>query len=255
LNIIQISSSYTEIARFNLIIKLKYNSLERSGTLLKQIKQKMTLTEEIIAKRYWPLEKIYADEYPCSCSDPAHSHEGDHWSCDHGDWKFFRSEAEMEHNKPGHSYSICVGNCKEHPLLEGIVLDLHLANELGIGWGDIICDKDAEERRRETPEQKQKRLADEKRKEEETLCAIAQGEIRKAKECAAIRKEPLKRIYDRRSGKPMPCKWALRPAENGWPAGCGKHLEKVCPYFHPGEPEWAIIEGKAAWSAPPVWRK
>jgi hypothetical protein len=42
-----------------------------------------------------------------------------------------------------------------------------------------------------------------------------------------------------------PCKKALYPAKDGFPAGCASHAIHECPWFHPGEPEYdAVCSGR-----------
>jgi hypothetical protein len=215
----------------------------------------MNLYEQVVLKHYWPLSKAYNDQYPCACSDPGHSDEGDHWECEHGLWTYITSDADMAHKKPGHTVTQCLGNCAEHPLLYGDILDLHLAMDLGIGWGDLICDQERAALAAETAAERAERVRRRAEEDHARLVALAESEIRKAKSIAQIQRAPMKRMMDKKTGKPLPCKWAHTPAENGWPAGCGKHREHVCPYFHPDEPEWNVIMGKVAWTPAPAWRK
>jgi hypothetical protein len=209
-----------------------------------------SLEYKILRSRFWvwPVDESIKGAWPCHCSDPAHAVEGDgqetFWECTHGKWAFIDSWDSLPPLAEDHCLNDCRGgSCKNHGLYQGLMLDLHLSSLVGIGWGDIIYQWEQEALARLSPHE---RMALAVRRESEDKAfkkSLADSEIRKAVDLQTFKKSSLQRMYDRRTGKPMPCKWADHPAENGWAAGCGKHHQGVCPYFHKDEPEWALIRG------------
>lgn len=215
--------------------------------------KKSAFEEKLLRSRFWvwPEDESASGAWPCRCSDPGFAVEGDgektFWECSHGKWEFLSSWDSVPALPEDHSLDQCRGgSCTNHGLYTGLLLELHLSTQMGMGWGDIIWEWEQEHLASMTPQERLalavKQAAEDKARQK----AIADAEIRKAKEIAQIAKRPLQRMYDRRTGKPLACKWAEHPAENGWPAGCGKHKEGVCPYFHTDEAEWAIIKGTAS---------
>ena len=211
-----------------------------------------SLEYKILRSRFWvwPLDESAHGAWPCCCSDPAHAVEGDgektFWECPHGKWEFISSWDSVPALPEDHPLDQCRGgDCDKHGLYQGVLLELHLSTLMGIGWGDIMWQWEQEALARMTPQERMALAVRQEAEEKARKKAIAEAEVRKAKDIQQMHKKPMQRMYDRRTGKPLACKWAEHPAENGWPAGCGKHAEGVCPYFHTDEPEWAIIKGKA----------
>ena len=211
-----------------------------------------SLEYKILRSRFWvwPEDESAAEAWPCRCSDPAFAVEGtaetSFWECPHGKWEFISSWDSLPPLAEDHPLSQCRStSCKAHGLCQGAILEMELCSQVGIGWGDLVWKWEQEALAALTP---QERLALAVRKEAEEKArqkAMAEAEIRKAAQIQQIHKKAMQRVYDRRTGEPVACKWAEHPAENGWEAGCGKHREGCCPYFHPDEPEWAIIKGRA----------
>lgn len=211
---------------------------------------------KLLRSRYWawPEDETAKDAWPCCCTDPAFAVEGDgsssFWECSHGKWEFVPSWEELPPLAEDHSIEECRGGeCLNHGLFSGVLLQLYLSSQIGMGWGDIIYQEEQKALAQMTPQERAALLVKQAVEEKARIKSIAEHEIRKAKEIQQMQKKPLARMYDRRTGKPLACKWAEHPAENGWEAGCGKHREGCCPYFHTDEPEWAIIKGTAS-SAP-----
>lgn len=209
-----------------------------------------SLEYKIIRSRFWvwPVDESVKGAWPCNCSDPAHAVESEDgktlWECPHGKWEFLDSWDSVPALAWDHDLDECRGgSCKGHGLYEGLLLDLYLSSFVGIGWGDIICQWEQEALDRLTPQERMVRAARLEAEDKVFQKSIADSEVRKAVDLKAFKKANMQRMYDRRTGKPLACKWADHPAENGWAAGCGKHHEGVCPYFHKDEPEWAIIRG------------
>lgn len=227
----------------------------------------MTLAQQYIETHFWPLKKAAAEEYPCKCSDPAHCDEGSFWECSHGRWDFYETEADLPHNKPEHSADECLGNCSQHCLLTGAVLELHLAALCGKSWGDVMYDAEQAELAAETPAQRDARVA-KRAAADFGFKKAAVDEILRSK-ASMVKARPLNKRFDRRTGKPMPCRFHCYHGVIGkehpeeidpktgfpWPAGCAEHRVGACPFFHPDEKEWDIIIGKVAFSATPDWRR
>lgn len=212
--------------------------------------------DKLLRSRYWPWpeDESAKNAWPCRCSDPAFAVEGDgsssFWDCSHGRWEFVPSWDELPPLAEDHSVEECRGgDCVNHGLLSGVLLQLFLATQIGMGWGDIIYQQEQEALSKMTATERAALVLKQAAEDKARLRQMAEAEVRKAKDIQQIHKKPMARMYDRRTGKPLACKWAEHPAENGWEAGCGKHREGVCPYFHPGEAEWAIIKGTAGGAA------
>jgi hypothetical protein len=135
---------------------------------------------------------------------------------------------------------------------------------MGLLWGDIIMEWDAAQKAAETPAQRAARLDREAAEERRRVAAIKASEAAKVEtvvasmraiEPSAKSRLPIHRhglkpcryfCQDGVLGKPAP---AQRCPKSGmlWPAGCAPHLKKRCEFFHPDEPEWAlIVAGKSA---------
>lgn len=230
------------------------------------------LETQIVRRRFWPYpseaEESEPSAWPCRSCAPWSCDEGAFWECEHGKWIWVESWESLPPLPEDHSLKECRNSsCTQHGLFGGEILGLYLAAEAGISWGDYIWMVEQAALAAETPAQKAARLAAEARKEAERALAIAVSEKKLAAELVKSRPAPQQRRYDRRTGKPMPCKFYCfqgvlgreHPAENGWEAGCGFHKKGKCEFFHPDEPEWQIIIGKAPMpsrpSTPePEWR-
>lgn len=227
------------------------------------------LENEIIRHRYWPYpseeEESNPSAWPCPTCGPVASDEGAFWECKHGKWLWVESWAAVPALPEDHSLEECRGgSCPGHGLMTGDILALYIGPQAGLMWGDILALEHEAELAAETPAQKAARLAEEARKDAERAAAVAAAEIRKAKELVASRPSPPNRRYDRRTGKPMPCKFFCfqgvlgkeHPAERDprtgtmWESGCAFHKKGKCEFFHPDEPEWQVILGKVESVAP-----
>jgi hypothetical protein len=223
------------------------------------------IAEEIIRRRFWPYpteeEEKNHTAWPCRSCCPWLCDEGEFWECEHGKWLWVNSWDSVPALPEDHTLAECRGgSCPGHGLMTGGILALHLASEAGVGWGDIMLLEEAAARAAETPKERAARLAEEARKDAVRKAELAEAEIRKAKELVALRSAPPNRRYDRRTGKPMPCKFFCfqgvvgreHPAERDpktgtmWESGCAYHKKGKCEFFHPDEPEWQVILGKVA---------
>ena len=244
------------------------------------------IEERIVRRRFWPYpteaEERLSTAWPCISCCPWQHDEGDFWECDHGKWFWVNSWASVPPVPEDHTLEQCRGgSCSGHGLLTGDILALHLASEAGLGWGDIVFMEDTLRRAAESSTERAARLAYEARKDAERITDMAEAEIRKAKELVALRPAPKQRRYDRRTGKPMPCRYFLacscdrvscsinkdgnlpplsscsvvvgKPypeartaAGTMWESGCAYHKKGKCEFFHPDEPEWQVITGKVA---------
>jgi hypothetical protein len=223
------------------------------------------VSAEIVRRRFWPYpteeEEKNHTAWPCRSCCPWLCDEGAFWECEHGKWLWVDSWDSVPALPEDHTLEECRGgSCPGHGLMAGDILALHLASEAGIMWGDIALMEEAAALAAETPKERAARLAAEARKEAVRQAELAEMEIRKAKELVALRTAPPNRRYDRRTGKPMPCKFFCyqgvvgreHPAERDpktgtmWESGCAYHKKGKCEFFHPDEPEWQVIIGKVA---------
>jgi hypothetical protein len=223
------------------------------------------LEEQITRKRFWPYPSAAEEDspsaWPCRSCPPWMCDEGEFWECDHGKWVWVESWGSVPPLPWDHTLKECRGgSCSGHGMISADLLPLFLAQEAGLMWGDIMMMEEEAVRAAETPKERAARLAAEARKEAESQRAMAEAEIRKAKELVALRAAPPNRRYDRRTGKPMPCKFFCfqgvlgreHPAERDpktgtmWDSGCAYHKKGKCEFFHPDEPEWQVILGKVA---------
>jgi len=129
--------------------------------------------------------------------------------------------------------------CGYHPLLIGMVKEMHHAMLTGEMWGDIVCDLEMEMLALVSPAEKAAKDAAEKKRSEEALVSYH------------IHKQTLLNV-DAKTGQLKkqilrPCKWANHPAENGYPAGCAAYTKGCCAHLHPGQPGYE--EAKAGRSA------
>ena len=235
------------------------------------------LSREIVRHRFWPYpseeEERNHTAWPCRSCCPWQCDEGEFWECEHGKWLWVDSWDSVPALPEDHTLAECRGGgCRGHGLLTGDILALHLCSEAGLMWGDVVLMEEAAAIAAETPAERAARLALEAKKDAEYKRSVAEAEVRKATELVALRAAPPNRRYDRRTGKPMPCKFFMyqgvlgreHPAERDpktgtmWESGCAYHKKGKCEFFHPDEPEWQVIIGKVAAipqrPAEPEWR-
>jgi len=183
------------------------------------------------------------------------------WRCDHGQW---RVVDEVPSSSRPHHVNVCPGHCAQHPLVDDIFMMFLQAEDMGILWGDIVLDWERAALAAETPAERAARLDREAAEERKRIAAIKASEVAKvdvvvacmrAVEPSAKSRLPIHRhglkpcryfCQDGVLGKPAP---AQKDPKSGmwWPAGCAPHLKKRCEFFHPDEPEWAlIVAGKAS---------
>lgn len=210
----------------------------------------------LLRSRYcvWPEDETAKNAWPCRCSDPAFAVEDGSWECPHGKWEFISSWDSVPPLAKNHTLEECRGgDCSQHGLIAGPLLELHLSSQVGLGWGDIVLTWDEMAYNQMSQAERSALVVKQKAADEAFLTNLASEEIRKAK--SLLEKKTLVRKYSR-TGLPLPCKWVDRPAEHGWPAGCGLHAEGVCPFFHKNEPEWSIIIGLVKPTPRPIgsWR-
>jgi hypothetical protein len=244
------------------------SSSSSSSSTVSVTRQKMDLDyiqEQIIRRRFWPYpseeQENDSSALPCHCGPLWMRDEGDFWECEHGKWLWVDSWDSVPPLPENHTLDECRGgSCQGHGLFTRDILQLHLATYAGIMWGDIVLMEEEERLAAENPRQRAARLAAEAKKEAERAASIAAFEVQKAKELVALRAAPPNRRYDRRTGKPMPCKFFMyqgvlgkeHPAERDpktgtmWDSGCAFHKKGKCEFFHPDEPEWQVIIGKVA---------
>lgn len=179
--------------------------------------------------------------------------ESDRWACVHVQYRMIESwSAPYEE---GHSSAECVGDCKTHPLLFGDAMLCEVADRMGKSWGDLA------EEHGWFPEGNGPSLDDmllaAKAENTHMLASIAALKVKRI--ASATRSE---KMYDRRTGKPMPCRNFCykgivgnpEPATEIFPEGCRGHMEgSACAiskdgvarlFFHPGQEEWKIITGE-----------
>lgn len=239
------------------------------------------IEQKIVRRRFWPYpseeEQSTYSGWPCISCCPWMCDEGDFWECEHGKWVFVDSWDSVPVLPEDHSLEECRGGgCSGHGLMSGDILAMHLAMQAGIMWGDLVIMEEEHNLSQETPAERAAREAEAARRDAEARAALARFEIQKAKELVATRSAPPQRRYDRRTGKPMPCKFfcyqgvlgkehpAERDPKSGtmWESGCAYHKKGKCEFFHPDEPEWQVILGKVASVTPsrpqtptePEWR-
>jgi hypothetical protein len=223
------------------------------------------LSSEIVRRRFWPYPSE-ADEsnpsaWPCPSCCPWQCDEGEYYECEHGKWLWVDSWDSVPALPEDHTLQECRGgSCRGHGLITGDILALHLCSFAGLMWGDIVLMEEEAARAAETPAERAARLTLEAQKDAKYKRSIAEAEVRKATELVALRSAPPNRRYDRRTGKPMPCKFFMyqgvlgreHPAERDpktgtmWESGCAYHKKGKCEFFHPDEPEWQVIIGKVA---------
>jgi len=134
-------------------------------------------------------------------------------------------------------YGRCSGLlCPDHPLMEGIVRDLHDSAEEGIFWGDIIMSYEAKQLAEETPTDRILRLLRQSEADQKAMKELMDYKTKK---------------YTNRSTGKMtmpknnfPCRYANAPESTDrhgvvWPAGCEPHRKGICPYLHPDEKGYA----------------
>ncbi|NBO60995.1 MAG: hypothetical protein EBU82_08500 [Flavobacteriia bacterium] len=203
-----------------------------------------------------------ANGHACSKGcDPAYSMDDDgFWRCMHGQWRVVDEAPSVD--RPHHPHT-CPGHCRQHPLINGLVSDFFRATDAGLFWGDILIAEEMAALDAETPAQRAARLDREAAEERRRVAAIQQSEKAKVNDVVsamrAIEPSAKSRLPIHRHGL-KPCRYFCyqgvlgrpNPAEKDpksgmwWPAGCAPHLKKKCEFFHPDEPEWAlIVAGKA----------
>jgi hypothetical protein len=183
------------------------------------------------------------------------------WRCDHGQWRVLSEAPSSE--RPHHA-NACPGHCRQHPLVDDLVRLFLTAEDMGLTWGDIMMEEDDRARAAETPAERTARLDRQAAEERRTAAAIKASELAKVEAVVAgMRKvEPsAKSMHPCHRTGLKPCRYfcqdgilgkaapAQRDPRSGmlWPAGCAPHLKKRCEFFHPDEPEWALImAGKTA---------
>jgi len=211
-------------------------------------------------KPYWVFD---ANGHACSHDcDPAWSMDQDgFWRCYHGQWRVVYEEPCS--SRPHHA-NLCQGRCKQHPLIDEQMALFFNAEDAGILWGDIIMEMEYAAKASETAAERSARLDREAAEERKRAAAIKASEVSKVEsvvsamraiEPSAKSRLPIHRhglkpcryfCQDGVLGKPAP---AQKDPKSGmwWPAGCAPHLKKRCEFFHPDEPEWAlIVAGKAS---------
>lgn len=140
------------------------------------------------------------------------------WSCSHGIW---RPLDEVDASAP-HSGEDCPGNCLQHPLVVGAIVEMLLAMRLGSSWADIVEEDFAARRAAETPEERAARLAQEAVEEAERAAALVKFSTRRKvdKWC----KDGCRKFRVAR-----PCKYAKLFAENKCARCEGPCPGDVCP--------------------------
>jgi hypothetical protein len=180
--------------------------------------------------RYWSHEARESKAYPCKCTDPSQADEGESFECSHGRWLYVDDSRLAEKQKK--------------QIFNGTNMNLFLAMDLGLAWGDLMYEWEKMEREAETDVERARRLVLEAKKMEELRISLITSHVNKFND-----------IYcDKKSGKlkkreMRPCKWfchggvlgRAEPGRDGWAAGCQAHLKKVCPFIHPDEAEWGQL--------------
>lgn len=209
--------------------------------------------------KYWSESSFETEEWPCCCTEPAHAYENSSWECSHGRWLVVPDAAAAEK--------------QAQDILSGGSMDLHVANSLGLLWGDIVCAWEEQNLKMETPEQTAARLARKLKEVEESQKSLVDFHVHKFKDIYCDRQGELKKRQLRT------CKWFCGcscdrgdctnnggrarllssckkvvgkafPGGKGWAPGCQAHLKHACPFIHPDEPEWKeIISGSRPSSA------
>ncbi len=209
---------------------------------------------------YWVFD---ANGHPCSghC-DPGFAMDSDgFWRCHCGQWRVVSEHPSVD--RP-HNEHVCPGNCRQHPLLDASLIAMLRAEDRGVLWGDIMMEIEAQMLAAETPAERSARLDREAAEERRIKASIKQAEVNKVESVVSCMRsvEPSAkaRLPIHRHGL-KPCRYFCHdgvlgkaaPAQQDpkskmwWPAGCAPHLKKKCEFFHPDEPEWAlIVAGKAS---------
>jgi hypothetical protein len=201
-------------------------------------------------------------EHACPSCSPSFSMESNgHWICDHAQFRMIANWSVPFGAE--HSADECVGNCSVHPLLSGDMLLCSIADRIGKGWGDL-ADEQGWHSASLGPSMDQLLTA----AHAENTRKIADLAAFKVKRIAAAKQS--EKMYDRRSGRPMPCRnfchngvlGKPEPATEVFPEGCRGHLSgTACTiskdgvarfFFHPDEPEWKVITGEVAFVPPPA---
>lgn len=169
-----------------------------------------------------------------------------------------------------HSTDFCEGNCPQHPLLRGAVLEMHLAlSQYGMTWGDIAYFDDLAKEASKTLQQRQKE-ANQRAAEELMRSLDAESFTMKthAERMAIVSRQGVKRGDAARKVQ-RPCKWLYcneHAPKSQWRRDkdgklCAPRVEHMtgaqcwaweytdpktkqvkrphtCPYLHPGEEGW-----------------
>lgn len=176
--------------------------------------------------KYWGVDSVQRDEWPCCCSDPAHAYEGEEYVCSHGRWLIVQDQALAERQKAA--------------LFSGHCFDLGLASDLGLLWGDLMMEWESRALQAETPAQKAARLAAEAKRQQEFEAGMVQYHVSKCQQLYKDKNGQLKKMVMK------PCKWFCHdgvlgkatPGGKGWKPGCQAHYDHSCPWVHPDQPEW-----------------
>jgi len=184
------------------------------------------------------------------------------WQCSHGSW-FVKQECGDVSPYMSHHHSVCPGECSQHPLLTGAVLEMtqrmRASGPSCTTWGDMQWEDENAERARETPTQTASRLAAEAEHERKGKAAVVNYLVHRKEEKWTKGGEMKFRV-------PRPCKYATLYANRTCSdcgakvpegatvckamkghrvcdqefAGCWNHEQThTCIYVHPDEPQWA----------------
>jgi hypothetical protein len=184
------------------------------------------------------------------------------WQCNHGSW-FVDEQRSQEPLSAGHSHTVCRGNCHEHPLLVGDVLEMMLrmraAGPSCTTWGEMMYEEEQAYLAAETPAQRQSRLEAEAEHERKGKQEIVKYLVHRKEEKWTKGGEMKFRV-------PRPCKYATLFAQRTCAncsahvpvgqthcqamkghlvcgqelAGCWNHEQtRTCIYVHPDEAQWA----------------
>jgi hypothetical protein len=184
------------------------------------------------------------------------------WQCYHGSWFIPQEQQTASRNTP-HHHSECPGNCSQHPLLTGDVLEMTLrmreAGPSRTTWGDMQWEDELAERARETPAQTAARLAADAEHERKGKEGVVRYLVHR-------KEEKWTRGGEMKFRVPRPCKYATLYANRTCSdcgakvpegatvckamkghrvcdqefAGCWNHEQtRTCIYVHPDEPQWA----------------
>ena len=184
------------------------------------------------------------------------------WQCNHGSWFLERDSRQVSVNEP-HDHSECPGNCHEHPLLVGDLLEMTLrmraAGPSRTTWADMMQEDEDDKLAAETPAERQVRIAADVEHQRKSNQAVVKFMVHRKEEKWTKGGEMKFRV-------PRPCKYATLFAQRICSdcgakvpegakvckamkghlvcdqefAGCWNHEQThTCIYVHPDEPQWA----------------